>query len=180
MSFSRRSVGHGRHSAVVPPLEPVRRCRGLVAMLQTIPGIEVVGHAPDGPVASTAHSCGVEVAAYRIAMEAVTNSARHGGTDPARFRIEYEDDSLTVIVSDGGPLGDAWVPGVAVSSMREQTAEVGGTLHVSRDEVIDGPPARRSAVWGYLMSGACQFAQIYTSVGSMLTGAAVASVAPES
>ncbi len=43
-----------------------------------------------------------EVVAYRIATEAVTNSARRSGTDQAWVQIEYEADLLKVTVSDAG------------------------------------------------------------------------------
>jgi signal transduction histidine kinase len=46
----------------------------------------------------------VEVAAYRIATEAVTNSARHSGTDLAWVCIELGDDCLAVTVRDPGPM----------------------------------------------------------------------------
>jgi hypothetical protein len=46
----------------------------------------------------------VEVAAYRIATEAVTNSARHSGTDLAWICLELGDDRLTVTIRDPGPM----------------------------------------------------------------------------
>ncbi len=76
----------------------------------------------------------VEVAAYRIATEAVTNSARHSGADVASVCIDVEDDSLAVTIRDPSPRVRAWVPGVGMSSMRERAAEVGGTLFISGDE----------------------------------------------
>ncbi len=75
----------------------------------------------------------VEVAAYRIATEAVTNSARHSGTDRACVWIERHDDLLVVTVRDEGSAHGEWVPGVGLSSMRERAAEVGGTLEVATD-----------------------------------------------
>ena len=75
----------------------------------------------------------VEVAAYRIATEAVTNSARHSGTDRACVRIERHGDVLVVTVRDEGEADGEWVPGVGLSSMRERAAEVGGTLEVATD-----------------------------------------------
>jgi two-component system, NarL family, sensor kinase len=76
----------------------------------------------------------VEVAAYRIATEAVTNSGRHSGTDLAWVCIELGDDCLTVTVRDPGPMTEAWTPGVGISSMRERAAEVGGTLQITGDK----------------------------------------------
>lgn len=73
----------------------------------------------------------VEVAAFRIATEAVLNSARHSGTDQAWVRIQHKDDCLEVTVRDPGSTADAWQPGVGLSSMRERAAEVGGAIHVT-------------------------------------------------
>ena len=75
----------------------------------------------------------IEVAAYRIASEAVTNSARHSGTDRASVQIECDGDRLTIAVRDDGTSRGNWVPGVGIASMRERAAEVGGTLEIATD-----------------------------------------------
>jgi two-component system NarL family sensor kinase len=73
----------------------------------------------------------VETAAYRIALEALTNAARHSGSDTADLTIGVRAGGLSVTVCDGGRNGHPWEPGVGISSMRERAAEVGGTLTVS-------------------------------------------------
>ncbi len=74
----------------------------------------------------------VEVAAYRITVEALTNAARHSGCDRASVRLALAADgsALTVDVCDeGGPApAEGWRAGVGLSSMRERAAEIGGTL----------------------------------------------------
>ncbi len=75
----------------------------------------------------------VEVAAFRIATEAVTNSARHSGTDQVWLQIRHEHDHLEVTIRDEGSSGAAWVPGVGVSSMRERAAEIGGSIDIASD-----------------------------------------------
>ena len=72
----------------------------------------------------------VEVAAFRIATEAVLNSARHSGTDRCWVQIHHGRGALELTVGDGGTPAD-WQPGVGMSSMRERAAEVGGTLEVT-------------------------------------------------
>ncbi len=72
----------------------------------------------------------VEVAAFRIATEAVTNSARHSGTDQVWLQIRHEHDHLEVTVRDEGAPGAAWVSGVGLSSMRERAAEIGGSVDI--------------------------------------------------
>ncbi len=71
----------------------------------------------------------VEVAAYRIAQEALANAARHSGARSCTVRLEAEEDGLYVEVSDEdkGIPGDRKA-GVGLSSMRERTAELGGSL----------------------------------------------------
>jgi signal transduction histidine kinase len=85
----------------------------------------------EAPEALPELSAAVETAAYRIATEALTNSARHSGSDEAALRIGVDAGRLSVAVRDEGRNGHTWTPGVGVSSMRERAAEVGGTLTVT-------------------------------------------------
>jgi signal transduction histidine kinase len=106
--------------------------RQQVASARTADGrpMQVTVAAPELPQLPAA----VEVAAYRIATEAVTNSARHSGTDRAWVQIERDGDLLGLTVRDEGAVHREWVAGVGLSSMRERAAEVGGTLEVTTDE----------------------------------------------
>jgi signal transduction histidine kinase len=72
----------------------------------------------------------VEVAAYRIVVEAITNAARHSGAHRARATIAIEGSQLCLAVRDEGRSKE-WSVGVGISSMRERAAEVGGTLTAS-------------------------------------------------
>jgi two-component system NarL family sensor kinase len=72
----------------------------------------------------------VEVAAYRIVVEALTNAARHSGARTAAACLSVVDAALVVEVRDGGFGAGAWFPGVGITSMRERAAELGGTLTV--------------------------------------------------
>jgi signal transduction histidine kinase len=72
----------------------------------------------------------VEVAAFRIIMEALTNVARHGDQAVATVRFDArESGHLTVEVTDPGAGSGAWRAGVGITSMRERVAELGGTFH---------------------------------------------------
>jgi len=75
-------------------------------------------------------SAAVEVAAYRIVVEALSNAARHSGSDQAEVRIAVRDGDLLLDVYDAGPgsAGADWKPGVGLASMRERAAELGGVL----------------------------------------------------
>ena len=74
----------------------------------------------------------VEVAAYRIALEAVTNAVRHAGASRIEVRLVAGTDALVVEVRDHGAgiTADAR-PGVGLASMRERAAEVGGWCTVA-------------------------------------------------
>jgi signal transduction histidine kinase len=71
----------------------------------------------------------VEVAAYRIVTEAMTNAARHSGATSITVRLALpEGDDLRIEVSDDGAGPPAsWQAGFGLISMRERAAELGGS-----------------------------------------------------
>lgn len=69
----------------------------------------------------------VEVAAYRIATEALTNVARHAGARGATLQLRCHD-RLDLEVLDDGVATEPWAPGVGLSGMRERAVELGGTF----------------------------------------------------
>ncbi|GAB2617975.1 hypothetical protein Aab01nite_31540 [Paractinoplanes abujensis] len=71
-----------------------------------------------------------EVAAYRIAVEAVTNVCRHAKAAEASVRLSIVADRLVVEVGDDGRGLDGVRPGVGLTSMRERADELGGSLTV--------------------------------------------------
>ncbi len=81
----------------------------------------------DVPEQVPALPAAVEVAAYRIATEALTNVARHSRASSAVVRLRCSD-RLEVSVTDDGPGAEPWTPGVGLHVMRERVAELGGTL----------------------------------------------------
>jgi two-component system, NarL family, sensor kinase len=76
---------------------------------------------PDLPAA-------VEVAAYRIVMEGLTNVARHSDSETAGVRLSVEAEGLVIEVTDRGAKDSAWSVGVGIASMRERAGELGGVL----------------------------------------------------
>ena len=78
---------------------------------------------PDLPAA-------VEVAAYRIVVEAALNVVRHTGLRSAELTVDADDGTLRLCMRDDGPgIGEA-SPGVGILAMRERAEELGGTLVV--------------------------------------------------
>jgi signal transduction histidine kinase len=89
--------------------------------------IEVSGEDSFGPLPAA-----IETAAYRIAVEAITNAVRHSGGTHCDVSIIVDTGDLEVIIRDDG---HGLVPdrnfGVGLRSMQERAAEVGGTLSVA-------------------------------------------------
>ncbi|WP_405907315.1 MULTISPECIES: sensor histidine kinase [unclassified Streptomyces] len=80
---------------------------------------------------------GVELTAYRIVQEALTNTRKHGGPNTgASVRLVYFDDGLGLLVEDDGKgaphelyeEGGADGQGHGLIGMRERVGMVGGTL----------------------------------------------------
>ena len=74
---------------------------------------------------------GVELSAYRIVQEALTNSLKHAGPARARVKIQDRPDLLKLEVRDDGR-GSVRNPrpGQGLVGMRERAALLGGTLDV--------------------------------------------------
>ncbi len=73
----------------------------------------------------------VEVAAYRIALEAITNAARHARAHLCTVRLGMEGDLLVLdVCDDGRGLAQGAQPGVGLYSMRERAEELGGVCTV--------------------------------------------------
>ncbi|WP_078859774.1 sensor histidine kinase [Streptomyces rubellomurinus] len=75
---------------------------------------------------------GVELAAYRVVQEALTNTVKHAGGAEAAVTVEYAADRLRVEVTDTGgrPTGAAATGnGRGLLGLRERLAVYGGTLH---------------------------------------------------
>ncbi|WP_083958387.1 sensor histidine kinase [Herbidospora mongoliensis] len=72
----------------------------------------------------------VEVAAYRIAQEALTNIHRHAAATHAAITITRGVDLVLEIRDNGQGMPLDAVPGVGLSSMRERAAELGGVCEI--------------------------------------------------
>jgi signal transduction histidine kinase len=94
--------------------------------------VEQAGEGPPLPA-------GVDLAAYRIVQEALTNSARHSGGTGAMVRISRDDRDLIIEVDDDGPgkpgargCGDGMNgSGNGIIGMTERAHALGGTLEAA-------------------------------------------------
>ncbi|MFF4260266.1 sensor histidine kinase [Streptomyces sp. NPDC001663] len=75
---------------------------------------------------------GVDLTAYRIVQEALTNVTKHAAAEAAHVHLHYGDDQLTITVTDDGTSTTPTVPapghGFGLIGMRERARSVGGAL----------------------------------------------------
>jgi signal transduction histidine kinase len=80
-------------------------------------------------------TAGLDLAAYRVLQEALTNVIKHGGCAPTDVRVHYRADAVEVLVSDRGrgPV-DARLAGSGqgLVGMRERVRMYGGELRAGR------------------------------------------------
>lgn len=107
-----------------PALDELGLVGAIKVRTDELDGLPIDIEASDLPALPAA----VDVAAYRIVMEAITNVARHSGATRATVALRVDDDCLTIDVSDNGNAGGEWVPGVGLTSMRERASELSGTV----------------------------------------------------
>lgn len=151
-----RRLLDGLGSAALDELGLLRAIEARAELLSTAPG----GHS--GPVLGTASARSgprtggivievrapkvlphlppaIEVAAYRIVTEALTNVVRHSGAAHCQVVLELADDgSLNIEITDDGhglTAGEGLAGGVGLTSMRERAAELGGSCTVGQRSV---------------------------------------------
>jgi signal transduction histidine kinase len=75
-------------------------------------------------------SAGIDLAAYRVVQEALTNALKHGGGH-TEVTLRYDDDQLAVTVSDrgdGAPGPRVEGGGHGLVGMRERVRVIGGEV----------------------------------------------------
>ncbi|MFI5676773.1 sensor histidine kinase [Streptomyces cellulosae] len=143
----RATVGLLRQSGdAASPAEPAPGLSRLPTLLESFrrAGLEVSVHQE-----GTARPLppGVDLTAYRIVQEALTNVTKHAGTGSARVRLAWHRDRVTITVADDGggarrapsastgpsaPTAVDRQPGYGLIGMRERATAVGGSLSAGR------------------------------------------------
>ena len=110
-------------SATLPELVDAARESGLAVDL------EVSGERPALPA-------GLDLTAYRIVQEALTNVRRHSPATHAQVAMDFGDEELSITVRDPGPARapDAAGPGHGLVGMRERAALFGGRVETEQGE----------------------------------------------
>jgi len=68
----------------------------------------------------------IDLSAFRIIQEAVTNVVRHAGTDRCLVWIDQQDGYLSIEVTDSGRGGSTTGTGYGITGMRERAGLLGG------------------------------------------------------
>jgi signal transduction histidine kinase len=123
----RATVGALRAPAEDAPLRPTAGLAGLPALVAGVAatGVDVRSSEEGVPRPLPA---AVDLAAFRIVQEALTNVTRHAAASRADVVVCYDEDSVTVRVADDGRGGGPVAMGNGLTGMRERAAALGGTL----------------------------------------------------
>jgi signal transduction histidine kinase len=117
-----REISRGLHPAVLSRagLRPALRSLARRAPLPIELAVDVAGRVPEP----------VEVAAYYVVSEALTNAAKHSGASVVEVTVAVSDDVLRVRVHDDGIGGADTARGSGIIGLRDRVEALGGTLAV--------------------------------------------------
>ncbi|MFF0083093.1 sensor histidine kinase [Streptomyces canus] len=116
------------------PVAPRHPMPGLAQVPTLLASFERAGLAVSHDLRGTAEPLepAVDLAAYRIVQESLTNVRKHAGADHARLFLHYQRERLTITVEDDGSAGPRHPrPGAGhgLIGMRERAATIGGRLY---------------------------------------------------
>jgi signal transduction histidine kinase len=138
----RRLIGILRDGDEEPTVTPT--LDGLGALLESARtnGLDVVLDADHGQVPAP-----VELAAYRIVQESLTNALKHASPGRVTIALTQRDGSLTIAVTS--PYGDREGPrapgsGAGLVGMRERTALLGGSFEAGP---VTDPASADGKIW---------------------------------
>ncbi|HEY7136665.1 MAG TPA: histidine kinase [Acidimicrobiia bacterium] len=131
----RRLLGLLREDAGAPPVAPQP---GLSSVETLVSQVRAAGLPVELAVEGAPRPlpAGIDVSAYRILQEALTNSLKHAGPASASVVVRYRDDAVELRVVDDGAATDAVATngdaasGHGIVGMRERVALCGGELRV--------------------------------------------------
>ncbi|GGS64488.1 hypothetical protein GCM10010156_24480 [Planobispora rosea] len=119
-----RELVYGLRPPTLDELGLAGAVRALAAESGPSVTVDTEGNLSDLPAA-------VEVAAYRIVQEALTNVRKHAGARSSAVSLRREESALTVrITDDGRGLPEEARSGIGLISMRERASELGGTCAI--------------------------------------------------
>lgn len=114
------------------PDAPLAPCPGLARLDELTASFESAGLSVRADIEGVPRplSPGVDLTAYRIVQEALTNVAKHAAAERAHVRLVYTADHLGITVTDDGTAPPAAGPGqgFGLIGMRERARSMGGAL----------------------------------------------------
>jgi signal transduction histidine kinase len=119
-----RSLVYALRPPALAELGLVGALREQAALLGESTGLEIAVASPHLPELPPA----VEVAAYRIVTEALTNVARHAQASRCDVELDLRDGLEIDVYDDGIGFAESARPGVGLRSMRERADELGGSF----------------------------------------------------
>jgi signal transduction histidine kinase len=127
-----RRVVEGLRPPALDELGLIGACRQAVDRLTRTSGVRADVQSSTDLAALPA---AVEVAAFRIVLEAVTNIVKHAGARRCQVSLTRQGSALVVsIIDDGSGFVDGSGAGHGLSTMRERAEELGGTISVLPDD----------------------------------------------
>ena len=128
-----RALVHNLRPAALDDLGLVSAVREYASSIsarsgETVRPLDVQVEAPAelGPLPAA-----VEVAAYRVALEALTNVARHARASSCAVRVRTDEGLELEVEDDGVGIAERAGTGLGMRSMRERVAELGGRFSVT-------------------------------------------------
>ena len=115
--------------------EPPPGLSRLTAMLDSLAAVGLrVEHRQEGEARPLPSA--VDLAAYRIVQESLTNAHKHGSEPAARLLLDYTPAGLGIMVENaaGRPVPDADGCGHGLIGLRERVSSVGGRVRTGRDD----------------------------------------------
>lgn len=119
-----RRIAYNLRPPALDELGLVGALKAHIASHNQVQGLEITLEAPESPPPLPA---AIEVAAYRIALEAMTNVSRHAAARHCCVRLSMPGDLCLEVIDDGRGLPMTVRAGVGLTSMRERAEELGGT-----------------------------------------------------
>jgi signal transduction histidine kinase len=118
-----REIAQGIHPAILTQggLAPALRTLALRSAVPVEVNVEREERLPEP----------VEVAAYYVAAEALTNAAKHAGASRAWVRLERQDGLVLLRISDDGVGGADPAIGSGLTGIRDRVEALGGSLAVT-------------------------------------------------
>ena len=115
------------------PLEPTPGLAAIDALVEQARsggsevGLQIEGEPPERVPDA------VQLAAFRIVQESLTNSRRHAPGARAEVTLAYNADSLRLTIANATANGHSGAGGAGILGMRERAIALGGTLEAGRD-----------------------------------------------